>query len=141
MKRDRRKSPRPGGRFLRIPSWATLRCRKLPTSDPSASSVSIEIEKHRPIPVDEPIIPEEQHGGPAADGLLFEGAEPLAPGTLIELEISFQPDDAPVRLRGEVLDSAASIGEGGRYRTRAGFIAGSEAEVDVIAQFVKKFYG
>jgi hypothetical protein len=141
MKRNARKPPRLHGRYLRIPSWASIRCRPLATHDPSASSVSIELEKHRPIPVAEPITPEELHGGSSADGLLFDGAERLAPGTLIELEFSFQPDDAPVRIRGEVIDAKPCDDERDRYHTRMGFIAGTEAEVDVIAQFVKKFYG
>jgi hypothetical protein len=140
MKRNAGEPPRLHGRYLRIPSWASVRCRTLATLDPSASSVSIEIEKHRPIPVKEPIVPEELHGGPAADGLLFDGAECLSPGTLIEIEFAFQPDDAPVRLRGEVIDAKACDEERDRYQIRMGFIAGTEAEVDVIAQFVKKFY-
>ena len=52
MRGDARKAGGRQGRYLRIPSWASLRCRKLPTPDPFASSVSIELEKHRPIPVD-----------------------------------------------------------------------------------------
>jgi|ADurb_Oil_02_Slu_FD_contig_21_1022717_length_638_multi_5_in_0_out_0_2 hypothetical protein len=141
MRGDARKAGGRQGRYLRIPSWASLRCRKLPTPDPFASSVSIELEKHRPIPVDEPIVPEAPRGGPAADGVLFEGVEPLSPGTILEIQISFPPDDATITLRGEVVDSEASEIERGSYRIRAGFIAGSDAEVDVIARFVKKFYG
>lgn len=130
-----------GGRYLCIPSWASLSSRVLAALDAAASSVSIEIEKHRPIPVDEPIIPEKMHGGAVADGIRFDGPEPFKPGTILELQIAFQSDEAPVTLRGEVVDSKACDTEPGRYHVRVGFIAGTEAEVDVIAKFVKKFYG
>lgn len=129
------------GRYLRIPSWASLSSRALAAPDAAASSVSIEIEKHRPIPVDEPITPEKLHGGGVVDGLCFDGIEPVEPGTILELQIAFQPDEPAISLRGEVVDSRVCDTDPGRYHTRVGFLAGSEAEVDVIAQFVKKFFG
>lgn len=128
-------------RYLRIPSWSTVRCRRLAAHASSASSVSIEIEKHRPIPVDEPIQPETAHGGASADGVLFEWADYLAPGTPIEIEFSLQPQGSPVTLRGEVVDAKACENDAVGYRIRMGFIAGTEAEVDTIAEFVRKFYG
>ena len=129
------------GRYLRIPSWAALRCRTLPAHGPAASVVSIEIEKHRPIPVREPIVPEEAHGGASADGVLFEWGERLPPGTPVEIEFALLPGEAPVVLKGEVVDAAACEDARGLHRIRMGFIAATDAEVDAIALFVKKYYG
>ena len=139
--RDRpRRKPRMHGHYLRIPSWAALKCRTLPAHGPAASVVSIEIEKHRPIPVREPIVPEEKHGGASADGVLFEWGERLPPGMPIEIEFVLQPGDAPVVLRGEVVDAAPCEYARGLHRIRMGFIAATDAEVDAIALFVKRYY-
>ncbi|MDD5557771.1 MAG: hypothetical protein PHN82_11075 [bacterium] len=126
---------REGGRYLRVPSWAAVRCERAGAASGPRERVHIRLKRHRLV-----FLQPSRDSDNTAEGFVLDVPGDYAAGEVIDLSITMPGGGDTIRLAAEVVEARPEP-SGGLSRLKAAFLSGDEAATAALTGFLQKYYG